>query len=59
MLGSKFPDQEVTGEEALVYVCVCVCIRAFVCANAAGQCVCDKNIRLRDETWCQILARCH
>lgn len=49
MLGSKFPDQEVTWEGALVHACVCVCASMCVCVSVwvfqAGQCVRDKKIR--------------
>lgn len=63
MLGSKFPEQEVTSEGA--FECMSACVCAYACVSvrdgvcAAGQCVRDKKIRLRDETWCQILALCH
>lgn len=59
-LGSKFPDQEVAWRELwcmCVHICVCVCMCVRVCEP--GQCVRDKKIRLRDKTWCQILAVCH
>lgn len=53
MLGSKFPDQEVAWKGALV----CVCVHA--CVYEPGQCVRDQKIKMKDKTWCQILALCH
>lgn len=41
MLGSKFPDQEVTWEEALVYVCVYACV--CVCKCGWSMCLWQKH----------------